>query len=143
MEMVNETYYFYIAFENSFCTDYVTEKYFKVLPLDVIPIVRGEADYSDFTPEKWYIDTKDFENPKQLAQYLKHLVGSPDKYLEYFKNKELYDSTGYFGIKELMAWCDLCEKLNDPKEMQPPSKQLDVSQWWSQRNCQPPFDLNW
>lgn len=34
-------YKFYLAFENSNCRDYVTEKFFKVLDKGVIPIVRG------------------------------------------------------------------------------------------------------
>ena len=31
----------YLAFENSFCTDYVTEKLFRTLNTEIIPIVYG------------------------------------------------------------------------------------------------------
>jgi hypothetical protein len=31
------------SFENSVCDDYVTEKLFKILPFDVVPIVYGGA----------------------------------------------------------------------------------------------------
>ena len=34
-------YKFYLAFENSFCKGYVTEKFFKTLNAGSIPIVRG------------------------------------------------------------------------------------------------------
>ena len=34
-------YKFYLAFENSGCRDYITEKFFKVLEHDVIPVARG------------------------------------------------------------------------------------------------------
>ena len=34
-------YRFYLAFENSHCKDYITEKFFKVLDHEVIPVVRG------------------------------------------------------------------------------------------------------
>ena len=34
-------YKFYLAFENTACKDYITEKFFKVLGKEVIPVVRG------------------------------------------------------------------------------------------------------
>ena len=34
-------YKYYLSFENSLCKEYVTEKFYKVLKLPVIPIVRG------------------------------------------------------------------------------------------------------
>jgi hypothetical protein len=36
---------FYLSFENSFCTDYISEKFFKVLKHDIIPVVRGAGHY--------------------------------------------------------------------------------------------------
>ena len=41
-------YKFYLALENSHCRDYISEKFFKVLDKDVIPIVRG-------APERYYL----------------------------------------------------------------------------------------
>ena len=38
-----EDYKFYLAFENSHCRDYISEKFFKVLDKNVIPIVRGAS----------------------------------------------------------------------------------------------------
>lgn len=40
--MVERDYMFYLAFENSICADYVTEKFFNAMKRDVIPIVLGE-----------------------------------------------------------------------------------------------------
>ena len=40
LEKLNE-YKFYLSFENSMCTDYVTEKFFDRLAFDIVPIVMG------------------------------------------------------------------------------------------------------
>ena len=37
---------FYLAFENSFCDHYVTEKMWRWLKKDIVPVVMGKADYS-------------------------------------------------------------------------------------------------
>ena len=36
-QMLNNTYKFYLALENSVCQDYVTEKFFNILKYNVIP----------------------------------------------------------------------------------------------------------
>jgi len=44
--MLERRYYFYLAFENSLCADYITEKYWRTLRRDVVAVVLGAADYS-------------------------------------------------------------------------------------------------
>ena len=60
MDMVNTTYKFYLSFENALCKDYITEKFWKVLPYNVIPIVLNGVDMSTLAPYHSYIDIKDF-----------------------------------------------------------------------------------
>ena len=60
MEMVNTTYKFYLSFENALCKEYITEKFWKVLPYNVIPIVLNGVDMSTLAPYHSYIDIKDF-----------------------------------------------------------------------------------
>ena len=60
MEMVNTTYKFYLSLENALCKDYITEKFWKVLPYNVIPIVLNGVDMSTLAPYHSYIDIKDF-----------------------------------------------------------------------------------
>lgn len=43
-----DIYYFYIAFEDSMCEDYVTERVFHALQHFTVPIVLGGANYSRF-----------------------------------------------------------------------------------------------
>ena len=60
-----------MSFENTFCTDYITEKAFNVYnDLNVIPVVRGGANYSKLLPSGTYIDASDFPSPEALGDYL-------------------------------------------------------------------------
>jgi alpha-1,3-fucosyltransferase len=45
MEMLDKGYKFYLSFENSLCSDYVTEKFWKILNFNIVPIVLGGANY--------------------------------------------------------------------------------------------------
>ncbi len=44
-EIIAKEYMFYFAFENSICTDYITEKFFRFLKYDIIPVVLGGGNY--------------------------------------------------------------------------------------------------
>lgn len=45
---IESDYYFYMAFENSLCEDYVTEKILIALKHYAVPVVYGGADYSRY-----------------------------------------------------------------------------------------------
>ena len=86
------------------CQDYVTEKFFENLNKNIVPIVMGkivyefssilsssivyfilgDANYKTLAPFGSYIDINDYENPSQLAKYLKSLMKNPDEYAKYF-----------------------------------------------------------
>ena len=59
-----------MAFENSLCVDYITEKFFKVLNYDVIPVVLNGVNMSAIAPDNSYIDLKDFEDISGLLYHL-------------------------------------------------------------------------
>lgn len=46
ISLLEKDYFFYLAMENSFDRDYVTEKFSKSLMNGVVPIVFGGADYN-------------------------------------------------------------------------------------------------
>lgn len=59
--MRERDYKFYLAFENSICPDYVTEKLFNTLLFTTVPIVYGGADYEAIgAPLNSYIDVRNF-----------------------------------------------------------------------------------
>ena len=61
-------YKFYLGFENSNCFEYVTEKFWKTLGHNIVPIVRGSADYKQIAPENSFINANDFESPETLGE---------------------------------------------------------------------------
>ena len=53
---------FYLSLENSLCKDYITEKFWKILPYNIIPIVLNGVNMTSIAPPHSYIDIKDFPN---------------------------------------------------------------------------------
>lgn len=48
LSILESDYYFYLAFENSFCEDYVTEKLLNALDHYAVPVVKGGANYARY-----------------------------------------------------------------------------------------------
>ena len=96
---VDEEYFFYLAFENSICKDYVTEKFFNAMNHTVVPITLGAANYEELAPKNSFINAWDqqFRNdPKLLATYLQDLIDDPSKYTAHFWWKYFYRGKRYF-----------------------------------------------
>ncbi|XP_023215528.1 glycoprotein 3-alpha-L-fucosyltransferase A-like [Centruroides sculpturatus] len=120
-EDIFKKYKFYLSFENSICSEYVTEKFFNVLNYDIIPIVMGGANYDSIAPPHSFIDTRDFPNPKDLADYLKVVSQDSDLYNSYFDWKRKYKSYLY-------PWmCELCQKLHQKHETNVDRRE----NWWN------------
>ena len=67
-------YKFYLAFENSSTTDYVTERVFHALMCGTVPVYLGAENVRDFMPDdNAVIVAADFASPLALAEYLLHL----------------------------------------------------------------------
>jgi len=98
-EMVATKYRFYLAFENSFCADYVTEKFFRFLHHDVVVVVLGAANYSQFVARGTYIDVRDYRSPRHLANYLATLSKREDMYADYLRRKRRVRCRGR-GVNE-------------------------------------------
>lgn len=119
-------YKFYIAAENSFCPDYVTEKFYRALQVGAVPIVYGGSDYSAYAPPYSFIHAADFQSPKDLADYLFLLDQNPKLYARYLEWKKdwIVDRQPFDG------WCSLCEKLNHPDANQTSKSYQDIAKWW-------------
>nr|CAH0111096.1 unnamed protein product [Daphnia galeata] len=125
-ESLLDNYKFYLAAENSLCPDYVSEKFYRALTNDIVPIVYGGADYTQYAPPHSFINIADFKSPKDLADYLKLLDTNDALYMEYFQWKKHYAVVR----SPKKGWCDLCAKLNDPNLEKKIKSYEDVAEWW-------------
>jgi hypothetical protein len=79
------SYRFCIAFENSVCEDYVTEKFFDPLLAGSVPVYLGAPNIDAFAPgDHAFINTADFAGPRELAAYLLDLCKNEAVYQRYF-----------------------------------------------------------
>ncbi|BFZ14332.1 hypothetical protein BsWGS_17371 [Bradybaena similaris] len=129
-------YKFYLSFENSLCTDYVTEKFFKLFDqnLFVIPVVRGAADFDKYFPNFTYINAAHFKRPKDLALHLKHLASDLETYSKYLEYKDLYVQNTYTS-----HICTLCSFLHTHNL--PITKTYNLKEWMNDGHCHNPKDL--
>ena len=140
-DMLESTYKFYLSFENALCPDYVTEKFFKIMGHDLVPVVYGGADYTQHAPPHSYIDARKFK-PKELAAYLKLLDANDTLYNEYFWWKDYYSVE--YSVEDMSrhGFCDLCRKLHEQQDGDFQSYKELESEWGDGNKCQP-FDPDW
>ncbi|XP_055353281.1 glycoprotein 3-alpha-L-fucosyltransferase A-like [Paramacrobiotus metropolitanus] len=129
-------YKFVLAFENSICRHYVTEKIVTAYDNDVVPVVMGDGDYEIF-PEHSYIHAFDFASPSSLAKHLWHLANNDTAYNLYMRwryNPRLTQSHGEFAV-ERNGYCELCKRLHDLNENVKEQRKsiASINHWWRGR----------
>jgi alpha-1,3-fucosyltransferase len=129
-EFFEQNYKFYLAFENSLYADYITEKLYKVLNRNIIPIVFNGANMSQVLPPKSYIDANDFKTPEDLAKHIKFLSDNPAEYVKYFWWKKHYraDTQPLFTLRHV---CKICEKLNEPNLEFKRQSYASIKEWFT------------
>lgn len=143
--LMKEKYKFYLSFENSFCHDYVTEKFFRRISENMLVIVLGgegkdntttSTFYNQIAPPHSHLNVFDYESPKALAETLHMLDQNVSAYLSYFWWKDHYTvQDGRNDADHAHAMCQLCEMLHDPTL---PSKVYpDIEHWYGEQSqCQ-------
>ncbi|KAK7486444.1 hypothetical protein BaRGS_00022368 [Batillaria attramentaria] len=133
MNMLSNDYYFYLSFENSLCVDYITEKLYRTIEMvDIVPVVRGGANYSALLPKNSYIDVSEFSSVKALADFLKDLASDEVSYLRYLDWKR-----DWKVIEPMpLPFCELCRRVHSQRQW---AKVYDnVDTWWRKDMCNAP-----
>jgi alpha-1,3-fucosyltransferase len=134
-EIISTKYKFFLAFENSLCSQYITEKFFIILRYNIIPVVLGAGDYSQYIPKSGYINVFDFKTVKDLTDHLIYLDNNKTAYNSYFKwRKHVVKKTdGVFAA----SICEMCIRLNIDSHLPFEKKTLtDLNAFWSRQDCE-------
>lgn len=121
-------YKFYLAFENSFCLDYYSEKFSEtVLDGHTIPVVMGGAEYKEVGMPRSYIDVNDFDTIEDLGNYIKYLDENEDAYNRHFEFRK------YYKLGKPRSWsCKICEMINSGTMK--PKIYHKLGDWYSIKN---------
>ncbi len=120
------SYKFFLAFENEFCDDYVTEKYWERIKLESVPVVMGAAyDNRGVIPGS-YIDASKFDSVRSLANYLKYLDKNDTAYNEYFAWKRSYAEDEKYSLL-----CNICKALHTKHSEK--QSTVEVSEFFNKR----------
>lgn len=134
-EIVSSKYKFFLAFENSLCKDYITEKFFIILRYNIIPVVLGAGKYEDYIPKSGFINVLDFKSPKDLAEYLLYLDKNQTAYNSYF-NWKRFVNRKHLGIFAAEI-CEFCIRLHieDYTKKKKTSRIENIDQYWNGGDC--------
>uniref|UniRef100_A0A914CUZ2 Fucosyltransferase n=1 Tax=Acrobeloides nanus TaxID=290746 RepID=A0A914CUZ2_9BILA len=122
-------HFFILAFENSVCNDYITEKFWRLKKL-IVPIVLNRNIIRDPELQNYFIAASDFSHPSKLAEYLNYLMKNRIEYMKYMnwakKYRKIQESF------EIDALCKLCEMTTKKVRQAIPN----IVDWWEiKSNC--------
>ncbi|CAG9112859.1 unnamed protein product [Plutella xylostella] len=125
LKKLKNKYLFYLAFENSLATDYVSEKVLNAYHYLTVPIVYGMANYTRFLPPGSYINGLEL-GPKRLAAAMNSAFENRTQYYSYFSWHNHY--TIEDNYKNANVACDLCAKLNTNNRTE---RTRHFRRWWN------------
>ena len=137
---VLRNYKFVVAFENSLCEEYISEKpYRNGLLLGVIPVIMSGANLSDpyVLPPGSFIDAGKFSSVSTLVAFLQEVGTDPNLYNKYFEWQQEWDIqliSENEGQEEFSKdyFCPLCIKLHEDTS----TKFIrNFREWYEQEKC--------
>ncbi|KII69068.1 hypothetical protein RF11_02857 [Thelohanellus kitauei] len=116
-EQILSSHKFTLAFENSHCEDYNTEKYWHAIVRGSIPIVMSYYKNLNHLIPGSYLDVFNFTNPKHLALHLKDVISSSKKEMYYHQWRKFYIP---FIPKFSINGCEMLNMIHDLLESNGP-----------------------
>ena len=118
-----DTFYFYLSFENSLCDEYITEKFFRVLQTNTVPVVMGPKRYLLFTciSIKCISYLTSYLNhfnaiPILIASILLDYISNNIITLGFFLNKSFYFRSNYDAYAPPNSYIHISD-FDSPKEL--------------------------
>ncbi|XP_063624319.1 alpha-(1,3)-fucosyltransferase C-like isoform X2 [Cydia splendana] len=130
LKLIQEQYYFYLSFENSFSKDYVTEKLLTALQNYAVPIVYGGANYTRFMPDGIYLHAGELE-VSDLAKQMNDIIKDKNRYYSFFKWRNHYSYHDKEESPDSDDQCITCAMLNDETLMKKKTVYKDFTNWWN------------
>uniref|UniRef100_A0A914HLP9 Fucosyltransferase n=1 Tax=Globodera rostochiensis TaxID=31243 RepID=A0A914HLP9_GLORO len=131
-----DNHFFYFAFENSVCPQYITEKFWRALRKLTIPVVLHRAVFSGIDiPPNAFIAADDFGTVEELAQYLISVQNDTERHLNHFEWTKTYRKSPYsYRFSPLCELCQMLHKKRDPSE-----NSIDLNKFWPLKECKKDF----
>lgn len=110
-----QNYKFYLSFESKKCHNYITEKFWRILRHNMIPIViqPEKSFYEKIAPPNSFIHVEDFKNNiKDLSGYLDLISKDFDLYFKHLEWKLDHDVIYSADMVEKRRMCEMCYNLN-------------------------------
>ncbi|WAQ97660.1 FUCTC-like protein [Mya arenaria] len=106
-EMNFKKYKFYLAFENSFCRDYVSEKFWNALDRRQIPVIAAPKYNLEMLPPNSYLNVFDFPSIKAVAERMIEIGSNEALFNSFFEWTKFYkkDNTSIY-CKLSLATCN-------------------------------------
>uniref|UniRef100_A0A914H319 Fucosyltransferase n=1 Tax=Globodera rostochiensis TaxID=31243 RepID=A0A914H319_GLORO len=130
-----DRHFFYLAFENSVCRNYVTEKFWNALRQLTVPVVFSRKALKGLNiPPEAFVAADDFGTVEEMAKFLLELRFDQTRYLRFFNWTQFYRRKSDIDPAG-RAICRLCEFAH--QRLAPGSKVIaDIDEYWRLRgNC--------
>ncbi|KAI6230035.1 Glyco-tran-10-N domain-containing protein [Aphelenchoides fujianensis] len=126
-------HFFYLAFENSVCPDYVTEKFFRMKDL-IVPVVLNRLSVPENVPSYAFIAVDDFATVQEFVDYLFRVIKDRQLYKSYFAWTKHFRRTN--RVREALdPGCQLCRMAVEKERHQ----LADIRQFLSHNQCKHGF----
>lgn len=111
---------FYLSFEDSTHTDFITETFNGPLAAGTVPIALGppRKNYEDLAPGTSFIHVNDFPDAATLARFLLSLDKDNKAYMRFFNWRQFHTARRHFNEKHKFAHaiCQACHYVAMNKE---------------------------